>query len=234
MLTHTQSFLVYVGSSLQAQSPAAGSRMSQDSIRSVSSNSSSHLCCPMSHAQPQLLDLPLHAQLTSTPSVFFTSHRDHHCDPRQGAEFGRLAEQSLFTGYEPNNLIEMCNSEIMPIFVQRSTCRVPTKNSGEDTIATPVGSEVDDAQIVGKLASPLYIHEREREASADRSRVYHSKRKFGVKFITLSTRCRRTCTGVLTQKKVKHRASFRYKGSFRRTSASSRAPGTTSKSSSWR
>ena len=56
--------------------------------------------CLMSHAQPQLLDPLPHAQLTSTPSsVLLTSHRDHHCedDPRQGAEFGRLAEQVPLT-----------------------------------------------------------------------------------------------------------------------------------------
>ena len=53
--------------------------------------------CPMSHAQPQLLDLLLHAQLTRVPSVLLTSHRDNRDDLRQGAEFGRLDEQSLFT-----------------------------------------------------------------------------------------------------------------------------------------
>ena len=38
--------------------------------------------------------------------------------------------------------------------------------------AAPIDSEVDDAQIVGMLASPL--HMQEREASADPSRIYHS------------------------------------------------------------
>ena len=52
----------------------------------------------MPHPEPQLLDVLPHAQFTNTPaSVLLTSHRDHRCedDPRQGAEFGRLAEQSL-------------------------------------------------------------------------------------------------------------------------------------------
>ena len=56
----------------------------------------------MSHAQPKLLDLPLHARLTCTPFWLFPSQGDSHCDPRSGAEFGRLAEQPLFTSYEPN------------------------------------------------------------------------------------------------------------------------------------
>ena len=83
----------------------------------------------MSHAQPQLLDLLPHAQLTSTlVSVLLTSHRGNHCvdDLREGAEFGRLAERSLFTGYEPNDLIEVGNTEVKPLFFQSRTSRAST------------------------------------------------------------------------------------------------------------
>ena len=69
-------------------------------------------------------------------------------------------------------------AEVMPIFFQRSTNRASTCNSGEDTVAIPIDSEVADAQIVGMLASPLYT--QEREASADPSRAYHSNRENSV------------------------------------------------------
>ena len=53
----------------------------------------------MSHAQSHLLNLLIHALANTPASVLLTSHRDHHCEdyPRQGAEFGRLAERSPFT-----------------------------------------------------------------------------------------------------------------------------------------
>ena len=123
----------------------------------------------MSRAQPPFLDLPPHALTSALASVLLTSHRDHQCedDQRQGAEFGRLTEQSTFTGYEPNNLIEVGNTEIMPLFFQRRTSRASTYHSGEDTVATFIDSEVDDAQIAGMLASTLYIQERERQVQTD-------------------------------------------------------------------
>ena len=50
-----------------------------------------------------------------------------------------------FVDDEPNDLTEVNNSEVTPIFFQRRTSRASTYNSGEDTAATPVDSEVDDA-----------------------------------------------------------------------------------------
>ena len=129
----------------------------------------------MIHAQSSYCGLLSPAHYTRTPSLLFSSHRrDSHCDLHPGAEFSRLAEQSPITAYEPNDLIEVNNSEVTPIFFQRRTSRASTYNSGEDTVANPTDSEVDDAQIVRILASPLYV--QEREASADPSRNYHSNR----------------------------------------------------------
>ena len=96
-------------------------------------------------------------------------------DSRQGGDFRRLAEQSLFTSHEPNNLIEVGNTDIMPLLFTRRMSRASTDHSGEDTVATPIDSEVDDAQIVGMLASPQYI--QERKATADPSGFYHSMRE---------------------------------------------------------
>ena len=46
-----------------------------------------------------LLSLPLPTLSTPSPTILTTSHGDYHCDdPRDGALFGRFAEQSLFTG----------------------------------------------------------------------------------------------------------------------------------------
>ena len=42
-----------------------------------------------------------------TPSLLLPSHGDAPCDPGPGALFGCLAEQSPFTGYEPNDLIQV-------------------------------------------------------------------------------------------------------------------------------
>ena len=114
----------------------------------------------MFNAQSSLLD-PLHLALpTRTSSLLFPSHGDIPCDPRPGAQFGRLAEQSSFAGYEPNDHIEVDNSEVTPMFFQRRTSIASPCNSGEDVAARL-------AQTVGMLASPLRA--QESEASADPS-----------------------------------------------------------------
>ena len=43
---------------------------------------------------------PPHLALsTPTPSLLFPSHGDLPCDPRPGAQFGRVAEQSRLAGF---------------------------------------------------------------------------------------------------------------------------------------
>ena len=51
-------------------------------------------------------------------------------------------------------------------------------DSAESIATLPPESDLDDEQIRNTLASPLYL--QEREASADRSRVYHSFREDSV------------------------------------------------------
>ena len=61
----------------------------------------------------------------------------------------------------------------------RVKLHVPTTYDTSESIATPpLESDLDDDQIRNMLASPLFI--QEREASADRSRVYHSFRENSV------------------------------------------------------
>ena len=88
-----------------------------------------------------------------------------------------MAELNTLTGYEPNDLIEMDNTEITPIFFHRS-CVTSTYDSAESIAALPPESDLDDEQIKDTLASPLYLPER--EASADQPRVHHSCRENSV------------------------------------------------------
>ena len=54
---------------------------------------------------------------------------------------------------------------------------------------SPPESDLEDEQIRKMLGSPLYL--QEREASADRSRVYFSfRKKLSVKFISFPRQCR--------------------------------------------
>ena len=53
-----------------------------------------------------------------------------------------------------------------------------TYGSAESIATPPPDSDLDDEQIRNVLASPLYS--QEKEASADRSRVYHSFRENSV------------------------------------------------------
>ena len=63
--------------------------------------------------------------------------------------------------------MEVSNSEVAPKpFQGGSACSASTYNSGEDIATAPVESEINDAQIMGMLASPWY--NQEREASVDR------------------------------------------------------------------
>ena len=73
-------------------------------------------------------------------SLLFPSHGDDHCDePRHGATFGQMAEQNTLTGYEPNDLTEMNNTEVTPIFFHK-----PSVTSTYDS--PPLESDLDDQQ----------------------------------------------------------------------------------------
>ena len=113
---------------------------------------------------------------TRTPNAtsLFLSHGDDHCDdPRHGATFGQFAESNLPTGYAPNDLTEMNNTEITPIIFHRPSV-TSTCDSAESITTRPPESDLDDEQMRNMLASG------EREASADRSRVCHSYRENSV------------------------------------------------------
>ena len=84
--------------------------------------------------------------------------------------FGSLADMHSPTGYEPKDLAEEDNPvQVEPLFFHRSS-KTSTYDSAESIATPPPESDLDDEQMRTMLASPL----KKRQASADRSRVYHS------------------------------------------------------------
>ena len=62
----------------------------------------------------------------------------------------RLADRqsNILTGYEPNDLIEMINTEVTPIFFHK-LCVTSTCDSAESIATHPPESDLDDEQIKG-------------------------------------------------------------------------------------
>ena len=75
-------------------------------------------CTRMFHVSSSLSDSCHPAPPTTPSSSLSCSRGDLLRDPNDRAQFGRLAEQSSFTKYEPNNLNEENNSEVAPILFQ--------------------------------------------------------------------------------------------------------------------
>ena len=86
--------------------------------------------------------------------------------------FGRFADQSHFTGHEPNASIEV-RSEATPIVSWR---RCSLESTCDDLAATLDASEAGERSDVGRLASPRFL--QERETSVNSWGIYHSNRKF--------------------------------------------------------
>ena len=123
---------------------------------------------------------PIRPSVRPSTSPLQTSSSDeiNHCEDPQKVSFGHLASPHPPTGYEPNGLAEEDNllrdgTHIRPLLSHRpSTTWI--SDSDESLAFHALDSDLDDEQIRTLLASPLYL--QEREASADRSRVYHSLR----------------------------------------------------------
>ena len=93
---------------------------------------------PISHVQSLWFScLTSSARSTRTlnpTSLLFPSHGDDRCDdPGHVATFGRLAEWNSPTGHEPNDLTEMNNTEVTPIFCHRPS--VTSTNDSAESIA---------------------------------------------------------------------------------------------------
>ena len=79
----------------------------------------------------------------------FLSHDDHCDDPHYVATFGPLAEPQIPAGYEPNDLIEVNNTEVTPIFFHR-----PSVTSTSDSVSLSLPQR--------KLCAKLITLPRER------------------------------------------------------------------------
>ena len=112
--------------------------------------------------------------------------------------------------HEPKDRAENDDLCVKPLFLHR-----PCSSTDREKLRLPIllialrrsllEPDLDDEQIRALLASPLYL--QEREASADRSQVYHSERD--VKFISSSEGHGETRCVVFKQKEVESRSIFR-------------------------
>ena len=164
------------------------------------------------------------------PLQISSSDEIHHFDDPTNVSSGSLADIHSLAGYEPKDLAEKYNLALVrPLFFHRPSM-TSTCDSAESIATSAPESDLDDEQIRHMLASPLYL--LEREASADRSRVYHSFTENSV----ISSSHFRESTGrpcsegeygetrcvVFKQKEVESRSTFQQTRSFFRTSTGSR------------
>ena len=111
----------------------------------------SRSCAPLLDVS---LPVPLALRTPFLPHPFLREQQP--CNPRHGGLFGRLSESNTLTGYEPNDLIEMNNTEVTPMFFHRP-CVTSTYDSAEGIATLPPESDLEDEQIRDMLSSPLYL-----------------------------------------------------------------------------
>ena len=131
-----------------------------------------------------------------------------------------MADVPPTTGYEPKDLAENDDLCVKLLFFHGPSI-TSTYDSAESIATLPPESDLDDEQVRALLASPLYLHDR--EASADRSHVYHSVRENLVSSssqVPKSTERETRCV-VSKQKEVESRSISRQRRFFLRTSTGS-------------
>ena len=111
--------------------------------------------------------------VTTSPIVH--SSEINPCHNTQQASIGYVADITPTTGHEPKDLAANDDVCVKPLFFHNKPSITSTYDSAESIATHPSESDFDDEQIRARLASPLYL--QEREASADRSQVYHSVRE---------------------------------------------------------
>ena len=130
------------------------------------------------------------------------------CEDQRPQQRGALTETPPLVGYEPNWIVEDRDyrhftgdgqfSEhedlrVRPLSFHQSI--IASTYDSAESIATLPESDFEDEQLRALLASPLFL--QEREASAERSQVYHSEREnLMSKFISRSDKYRETCRSV--------------------------------------
>ena len=101
------------------------------------------------------------APFSSTLSISTSSSLLYPCAPQSGLLFGRFAEKSPLTGYEPNAPVEVSSTEVITLLPSSKASICSTCDSGDDIITAPAVSEVDERSDLGMLASPLSTLERQ-------------------------------------------------------------------------
>ena len=134
-----------------------------------------HFLTSHMHFNPHMHSNPSYAQsINGTPPIS-SSDEIYQCDDPINMSLGSLADLHSPTGYWPKDLAEEDNPvQVKPLFFHRPR-KTSTYDSAESIATPPPESDFDDEQIRALLASSLYL--QEREASADRSQVYHSVRE---------------------------------------------------------
>ena len=107
---------------------------------------------------------PLSSTLSTPTSsfFFFPPSRINPCAQQSGLLFGRFAEQSPLTGYEPNALVQVSSTEVTTTFLpSRKASISSTYNSGGSIVTSLAVSEVDERTDLGMLALLLLTRERQ-------------------------------------------------------------------------
>ena len=142
-----------------------------------------HALVVVSFTLEHYLTFHVHSSPTFCPTIYQTFvavHFTRRFSLRGYTEcvFRLPAETHSPTGYEPKDLTEEDTSILVkPMFFHRPSM-TSTCDSAESIANPPRKSDLDNEQIRYMLASPRYL--QEREASAHRSRVYHSFRENSV------------------------------------------------------
>ena len=117
---------------------------------------------------------PSHTPCTSLTTLMPTIHSEDTCAPLQVQNIESVADMDAPPGYEPNPFTEMSTMDFSQYFFH-GLSMTSIYGFAESFATPPLDLEINDEQPTELLASPLFP--QEREASADRSQVYHSRRE---------------------------------------------------------
>ena len=141
---------------------------------------------------------------SSSPSLLDLPNRTKPCVPPQGPMFGRFAEQSPFTGYEPNAPVEVGGTDVTTVLLPSRKASIgSTCNSGEDMVTTPAVSEVDERSTFGTAG---FTTVNTGETCNTIQNLSLSQREFWDTFIARSYQYGKTRGDVLTHEKIKSRS----------------------------
>ena len=137
----------------------------------VSFKNSSIFRAHMSFLYPSL-STPSRTSSTSPTTWTPTVNYEQTCAPLQVQSIGSMADMDAPTGYEPNQFTETTAVDPSQSFFHELNMIYGYAESVE---LPPLDLKISDEQSTELLGSPLFS--QEREASADRSQVYHSQRE---------------------------------------------------------